>query len=181
MYASSVDLFLTSLQRLFGETVHLEVDFRDLKIGSILGRGACSSVYAASHKRSGERYALKIFNVYDRGQASQLHNEILLLTSFQCDALISLKGAFHDHGSIGVILEFMDRGTIEFMKDPDVRVSDMAMAAMSFQVVWGLAFLHYERQLHRDIKPGNILMVRPRFFLFNIGNRFKCFISHLLV
>lgn len=144
--------------RLFGEEVQFEVSFSDLIIGNVLGKGACSSVYKARHKRTNENYAVKVFNVYDRTQASQLYNEILLLTSFQCDALISLKGAFHDHGSIGVILEFMDRGTLEFIKDPRINTTEMAMAGISFQMIWGLAYLHYEKQIHRDVKPGNVLM-----------------------
>lgn len=102
---------------------------------------------------------MKVFNVFDRTQASQLYNEILLLTSFQCDALISLKGAFHDHGSIGIILEFMDRGTLEFLKDPRVKSTELSVAGIAFQIVWGLAYLHYEKQIHRDVKPGNVLMV----------------------
>lgn len=32
------------------------------------------------------------------------------------------------------------------------------MAAITFQIIWGLGYLHYEKQLHRDIKPANILM-----------------------
>lgn len=128
-------------------------------IGAVLGKGACSSVYKAQHKRTNEKFAVKVFNVFDRTQASQLYNEILLLTSFQCDALISLKGAFHDHGSIGVILEFMDRGTLEFIKEPRVQITESAMAGIMFQIVWGLAYLHYEKQIHRDVKPGNVLMV----------------------
>lgn len=113
-----------------------------------------------------------MFNIYDKGQAGQLYNEILLLTSFQCDALISLKGAFHDEGSIGVIIEYMDKGSLEFIMDEKVEITEQVMAAISFQILWGLGYLHYEKQIHRDVKPGNILMVLcyhcifVAFFLF---------------
>ncbi|KAJ1407970.1 kinase-like domain-containing protein [Ochromonadaceae sp. CCMP2298] len=144
--------------RLYGEEIQLEVSFHDLILGNRIGQGACSSVNLAKHKRTAETYAIKMFNVYDKGQASQLYNEILLLTSFQCDALISLKGAFHDEGSIGVILEYMDRGSLEFLCDDRLEVSEQVMAAIAFQICWGLGYLHYEKQIHRDVKPGNMLM-----------------------
>lgn len=138
----------------------MEVAFTDLILGNRIGQGACSSVNVARHKRTGEVYAIKMFNIYDKGQASQLYNEILLLTSFQCDCLISLKGAFHDEGSIGVILEYMDKGSLEFLMDEKIEINERVMAGISFQILWGLGYLHYEKQIHRDVKPGNILMVR---------------------
>jgi serine/threonine protein kinase len=120
----------------------------------------------ARHKRTGELYAIKMFNVYDKAQASQLYNEILLLTSFQCDALIALKGVFHDEGSIGVIIEYMDKGSLEFIMDPAVQLNEHVLASIVFQILWGLGYLHYEKQIHRDVKPGNILMVNAVFHIF---------------
>ena len=137
----------------------LEVAISDLILGNRIGQGACSSVNMARHRITGEVFAIKMFNVYDKGQASQLYNEILLLTSFQCDALITLKGAFHDEGSIGVIIEYMDKGSLEFIMEPQVDINERVMAAIAFQILWGLGYLHYEKQIHRDVKPGNILMV----------------------
>ena len=61
-----------------------------------------------------------MFNVYDDHQARQLFKEISVLATVQCDALVAMKGAFHNEGSIGVILEFMDRGSLEFVLDPSL-------------------------------------------------------------
>ena len=100
-----------------------------------------------------------MFNVYDKAQASQLYNEILLLTNIQCDTLITLKGVFHDEGSIGIIIEYMDKGSLEFIMEEHIQINEQVMASIAYQVLWGLGYLHYEKQLHRDVKPGNILMV----------------------
>jgi serine/threonine protein kinase len=100
-----------------------------------------------------------MFNIYDQGQAAQLHKEILLLTKVECDAVITLKGAFHDEGAIGIIMEYMDRGSLEFITRKDVTMTESVMAAITFQIIWGLGYLHYENQIHRDVKPANILMV----------------------
>ena len=67
----------------------------------------------------------------------------------------------HVHtGSIGIIIEFMDKGSLEFMLNKDIKVSETVMAAITFQIIWGLGYLHFENQIHRDVKPANILMVR---------------------
>jgi serine/threonine protein kinase len=98
-----------------------------------------------------------MFNVYDEGQSRQLQREIALLAYVTCDALISFKGAFHNEGSIGVIIEYMDHGSIEYLLDDYVEVSEPVMAAIMYQILWGLGYLHYDNRMHRDIKPGNVL------------------------
>lgn len=138
----------------------MTVSVADLVMGNPIGQGACSTVKLAKHTKTGEIFAVKLFNVHDRAQESQLYNEILLLTTFQCDCLISLKGAFHNQGQIGIIIEYMDKGSLDNLCSPDIQFNEQVMAAISFQIIWGLGYLHYEKQIHRDIKPANILMVR---------------------
>ena len=43
----------------------MEVVFSDLIMGRRIGQGACSSVNIAKHRTSGEKYAVKLFNIYD--------------------------------------------------------------------------------------------------------------------
>ena len=37
----------------------------DLHFGRQIGKGACSVVKVAHHKKTGESYAVKMFNIYD--------------------------------------------------------------------------------------------------------------------
>lgn len=114
-------------------------------------------------------YAIKFFNILDKNQASQLYNEIYTLANFQCDALISLKGVFHLQGCIGLILEYMDLGSLEGLiqyTNKGNLIPEEVLASIAFQALWGLCYLNYENQIHRDIKPANILMVSIFFFLF---------------
>lgn len=41
------------------------VKHADLKFGRRIGKGACSVVKIAHHKKTGESYAVKMFNIYD--------------------------------------------------------------------------------------------------------------------
>lgn len=99
-----------------------------------------------------------MFSVYDKERRKQLQKEITTLSAVQCDALITFYGAFHKDGNIGVILEFMDRGSLEFILEPSIILNDRSMASITYQIMWGLAYLHYDNLLHRDIKPGNVLL-----------------------
>jgi serine/threonine protein kinase len=144
--------------RLYGDEVQMEVLHSDLIFGERIGEGACSAVHVATHIRTGEKLAVKWFNVFDRNQGAQLFKELSFLTSVSCEAVITLKGAFHDQGRIGLIIEYMDKGSLEWLMDSEVNLTEEVMAAITFQIIWGLGYLHYEKQLHRDIKPANVLM-----------------------
>lgn len=89
-----------------------------------------------------------MFNVYDQSQAGQLYKEISILTKSQdCEALISFKGAFHHEGNIGMVIEYMDRGSLEFLLKPSVQLYEGVLAAIIYQILWGLAYLHYDNRL----------------------------------
>ena len=125
----------------------MEVSYNDLDIGKRIGHGACSSVNIATHRMTGEKYAIKMFNIYDNSQANQLRREVKVLAEVDCDALISFKGAFHHEGHIGVILEFMDRGSLEFILDESIELDELTMGAIAYQILWGLGYLHYDQKL----------------------------------
>ncbi len=144
--------------RVAGKTIKQDVKQSELEIGKRIGSGACSSVHIATHKNTGESYAVKIFNVYDRERTLQLKQELEILLEMKCEAMATFYGAFYNEGSIGVILEFMDLGSLDNLMDSRVRISDQVLAAITYQTAWGLAYLHYDNNMHRDLKPGNLLM-----------------------
>lgn len=50
----------------------------------------------------------------------------------------------------------MDRGSLEFMLDDNLEVSESVMAAIVYQILWGLGYLHYDNRLVRSKKCINI-------------------------
>lgn len=57
----------------------------------------------------------------------------------------------------------MNRGSLqtvlhEQMDGIAMRFPNSVLAAISFQLLWGLSYIHFERMVHRDVKPANILM-----------------------
>ena len=108
-------------------------------------------------------------------QPSMLSQEIKILSKIQCQCIIQFKGAFYNpmDYNVTMVLEYMDYGSIhdfffanhlrEEKHQPhhynnNIQMTEKAMASISYQTLYGLAYLHHEKILHRDIKPQNILL-----------------------
>ena len=144
--------------RVAGQSLTMEVTQADLVMGKRIGSGACSSVFVGTHRRTGECFAVKTFNVYDRDRKKQFEKELGVLLHFNCDCLVSFFGVSYHEGTVGLILEFMDCGSLDCIMDPRIHVTEPVLAAITYQILWGLCYLHHDHNIHRDLKPGNVLM-----------------------
>eukprot|EP00937_MAST-01D_sp_MAST-1D-sp2_P000937 g937.t1 len=137
------------------------VQAEHLHLHEVLGRGAGSShVQRAVDRRTGRSYALKVVNVYDRAQREQLIREIKSHVRHDCPTLVRYFGAFCREGTVSIALEYMDCGSLDRLAARAGAVPERVLAAMTYQVVWGLSYLRYEREFHRDVKPQNVLVNR---------------------
>ena len=127
-----------------------------------MGRGACGIVYRGLHRPSNTLLAIKAVQVHDKSKRAQLMNDIQSLIKVQnCTHLVQLYAAyFHkESGRVHVALELMNRGSLEAILRKGVSPFPESVVATIIQgVLQGLEFLHAHKQVHRDVKPGNILL-----------------------
>jgi len=156
--------------RFEGNVLSSNISPSALHVEAILGRGACSVVKRARHIVTGEPYALKIFQIRgDVHRKAMLEKELRALCCLDCDSLVGLVGSFYDRqaGEVTMVLEYMDRGSLIDVINHRIYnrhlfsslvIPEPAVASIAFQMLWGIAYLHYENVIHRDVKPANVLV-----------------------
>ncbi len=130
----------------------------DIDMENIIGRGACSVVRIATHRSSGIKIALKMISIFDQSKREQIFEEIQSLYSTNCPAIISFYGAFFSDDILAIALEYMNGGSLQTVLEDVGVIPESVLANITFQILWGLAYLKHERRVHRDIKPSNILI-----------------------
>ena len=171
--------------RFQGSTISASQSLDQYIVDEVIGTGTSSVVRRAKLKNGGTYYALKVFALSNQSnkiisfpgddsgrmkQSSMLIQEIKLMCQLQCSCLVQMVGAFYEPArNVTMVLEYMDYGSLTHFLRLDHyshgtdRVQprllpEKAIAALAFQILRGLAYLHHENILHRDIKPSNILI-----------------------
>lgn len=128
-----------------------------------LGAGGCGAVYLALRKSDGLRVAVKVLLARVATQEKskkKFLQEMELLSSLRHPNIVS----FFDQGSVGgafyFVMEFCDAGSLaDLIKRRGGKVPLDEAKPIMLQALDGLAFAHARGVVHRDLKPGNILLV----------------------
>eukprot|EP00624_Nannochloropsis_granulata_P004785 evm.model.NODE_33943_length_28332_cov_56.245975.5 len=99
-----------------------------------------------------------------RAVGSQLRltmNEAVTETVSQaCPFIVSFYDVFADpaRGTVNLLVEYMDGGSLEDLVKAGGCDNEAVLANMARCILLGLNYLHERQKIHRDIKPGNLLM-----------------------
>ena len=135
----------------------------DFVILNVLGRGSSGVVYKCFYAPTMELVALKVISVIEKDKRKQLTRELRTLTLPSHPHTIGFRGAYYDEENVYIALEYMSEGSLQDLSDHiNGALSEHACAYIFEQVLHGLAFLHQNQHVHRDIVSFS------RFFSRNI-------------
>lgn len=138
------------------------------RLGEVIGRGGMSSVYCARDENLGRDVALKLFapQAPNADELKRQEAEIQLLATLNHPGLVTLFDAGIDTRIPDEPRPFL---TMELVEGQDLRarirhstVPLEELAVIGAGIADALAYVHGLGVIHRDIKPGNILLVQIR-------------------
>lgn len=167
----SIDLFFwhSSCLRLAAGTCHRRKHLHILALschpaGEELGRGAYGQVYKGMDSTTGDVVAIKQIGLSGVSQENLagVMGEIDLLKTLNHKNIVKYIGSFKTRSHLYIILEFMENGALSSVIKPNrFGVFQEPLAALYIaQVLTGLAYLHDQGVVHRDIKGANILTTK---------------------
>jgi serine/threonine protein kinase len=130
-------------------------------LGEVLGRGSQGTVFRARRERDGQAVALKVVPLTGgTEQRRRVARELALVRRIDHPRIVGCSAAGALDGDAGVWLEFeLCRGSVlDLVAEADAPMAPTRACALVLQALDGLAHLHAAGIVHRDIKPGNLLV-----------------------
>ncbi|MFT4124522.1 MAG: serine/threonine-protein kinase, partial [Microbacteriaceae bacterium] len=123
----------------------------------VLGRGGMSTVYRARDEQLGRQVALKVFAP---GTETRL-SEGRMLASLQHPAIVTILDSGESAGLAFVVMQLVEGEDLGAALERGPMPIE-AVLAMAADIAAALAVAHAAGVVHRDVKPGNILLPAVR-------------------
>ena len=142
------------------------------RILDVLGQGGMGQVFRAEHAMMGREVAVKVLprakSTPDTEAA--FRREIRMLGRLDHPNLVRALDAGHDGKVYYLVTELVYGVDLRKQVLKYGTLDEVAAAAVVSQVARGLAYVHGEGLVHRDVKPGNILVTPAgRAKLLDVG------------
>ena len=126
-----------------------------------LGRGGFATVYRATHTTLGTEAAVKVLNpalVGDEKSRQRFIGDAQIAASLDHAHIVRIIDLGEDQDQLFIAMEYFPCGDLSRWLQDHGPLSNHDLLRLLGQVASALDYAHSKNVLHRDIKPGNILM-----------------------
>ncbi len=137
---------------------------RGYDIGKRLGMGGCGAVYLGKRKKDGLPVAVKVMLskvAVDEKSRKRFMREIELTKDLRHDRIVPFVDSGSAGGAFYFIMDFCPGGDVTgLMKARGGKLKVSEAGPIMLQALEGLAYIHGQNAIHRDLKPQNILLMK---------------------
>ncbi|XP_068102032.1 mitogen-activated protein kinase kinase kinase 19 [Hyperolius riggenbachi] len=132
--------------------------------GEVLGKGAYGTVYCGLTSQ-GELIAAKQVMLHGSDPAvaekeyKKLQEEVDLLKALKHDNIVGYLGTCLQRNVVTIFMEFVPGGSIASILRHFGPLQEAVMSKYTTHILQGIAYLHKNRVVHRDIKGNNVMLM----------------------
>lgn len=136
--------------------------------GQLIGKGTFGRVYLGMNADNGEVLAVKQVDInprlagQDRDRVKEmvgaLNQEIDTMQHLEHPNIVQYLGCERGELSISIYLEYISGGSVGSCLRKHGKFEESVVKSLTYQTLSGLAYLHHQGILHRDLKADNVLL-----------------------
>ncbi len=133
------------------------IDYNELKFGKELGRGGFGIVYHGTWRHSDIAIKQLLMNNLSAKTREEFENESKIMGSLRAPNIVQFYG-YTLSPRYCIVMEYMPKGSLFSVLHSNQELTWGNRIRIAADMAKGLAFLHQEGILHRDIKSLNVLL-----------------------
>ncbi|XP_069765136.1 serine/threonine-protein kinase PAK 4-like [Narcine bancroftii] len=122
-----------------------------------IGEGSTGIVCIATVKGTGKLVAVKKMDLRKQQRRELLFNEVVIMRDYHHENVVEMYNSYLVDDELWVVMEFLEGGALTDIVT-HTRMNEEQIATVCLSVLKGLAVLHAQGVIHRDIKSDSILL-----------------------
>lgn len=138
-----------------------------------IARGGMAEVWLGTDTYLGRQVAIKVLKpqlANDPVVAERFRREALACAGLNHANIVAVYDSVEDKGRQAVVMQYIEGKSLRELLDRRKRIGALVTIHMGIAMASALDFAHHAGLVHRDVKPGNILVTpQGRFLLADFG------------
>ena len=131
------------------------------KVEALVAQGGMGAVYKALHPTLKRPVIIKRLTLLGKKDITErFKREARILMDLKQDNIVSMYDHFREGNSFFLVLEYVDGISLEQILKKNRYLPSGVAAYILLELAKALDYAHRQKVIHRDIKPGNVLISR---------------------
>ena len=135
-------------------------DIGRYRVVSTIGKGGMAMVYQVVDQSDGSPWALKVLTLEEPGLAERFISEAEMQAVIDHPHVVRARELVRVGPRLGIVMEYVEGPSLDRWLYDNPEATPQERLGIALQLLEGVGAAHRAGMVHRDLKPGNVLIAR---------------------